>query len=147
MTTRCLPIPKARHSTYSSSWRGSSPRFPSLGNRGVHYFGAYSSKARAYRKKRSFTLTSLGTTHTLASQDEPKLSPKKRAALRKSWAQLIRRVYLVDPLKCDCGGTYRVIAFITEPKIIGKILRHLRNRKDTSRAPPTQQPEPAFASS
>ena len=34
------------------------------------------------------------------SQDEPELSPRKPSSLRKSWAQLIRRVYLTDPLKC-----------------------------------------------
>ena len=36
---------------------------------------------------------------TQAAQDEPPPSPQKRTALRKSWAQLIRRVYLTDPLE------------------------------------------------
>jgi hypothetical protein len=36
---------------------------------------------------------------------------------------------------CLGRGELRVIAFIAEPKIIGKILRHLRNRKSASRAP------------
>jgi hypothetical protein len=98
-------------------------QIPEPRTHGVRYFGAYSSRARVYRKKASLTLQSLGASHTSASQDEPKLSPKKRAALRKSWAQLIRRVYQVDPLKCDCGGTLRVISFITEHKVIQKILR------------------------
>jgi hypothetical protein len=111
-------------------------QIPEPRKHGVHYFGAYSSKARAYRKKRSFTLQALGTGHTSASQHEPKLSQKRRAALRKSWAQLIRRVYQTDPLKCDCGGTFRVISFITEHKVIRKILDHLENRKRDSRAPP-----------
>jgi hypothetical protein len=35
----------------------------------------------------------------------------------------LKRVELVDSLKCDCGGTYGVIAFITEYKVIRKILR------------------------
>jgi len=69
-----------------------------------------------------------------SSTGEPFLSPKKRAALRKSWAQLIKRVYQAEPLKCDCGGSYRVIAFITEHKVIRKILEHLEKR--ASRAPP-----------
>jgi hypothetical protein len=104
---------------------------------GVRYFGAYSSRARAYRKTRHLTLQSLGADDNSASQDEPELSPKKRAAVRKSWAQLIRRVYLTDPLKCECGGTLRVIAFITEQKVIRKILDHLEtNRSTGSRAPP-----------
>jgi hypothetical protein len=47
------------------------------------------------------------------------LSPKERAAPRKRLAQLIRRVYLTDALICrDCGGEFRVIAFITEARII-----------------------------
>jgi hypothetical protein len=46
-------------------------------------------------------------------------------ALRRRWAQLIRRIYEVDFLACPrCGATMRVIAFITEPKVIGKSLLH-----------------------
>ena len=48
----------------------------------------------------------------------------------------IKRVYLVDPLKCECGGTLRVIGFITEHKVIRKILDHLDKRNGYSRAPP-----------
>jgi hypothetical protein len=33
-----------------------------------------------------------------------------------------------------------------KPRKVSKILRHLRNRKETSRAPPTQHTEPVFAS-
>ncbi len=38
----------------------------------------------------------------------------------------------------DCGGTYRVVAFITEQKVFRKILAHLqkRKRKSDSRPPP-----------
>ena len=44
---------------------------------------------------------------------------------------------LTDPLKCECGGTLRVIALITEQKLIRKILDHLEaNRSTDSRAPP-----------
>ncbi len=105
----------------------------------MRYFGAYSSKARAYRKNQSLTLQSFSANHTRTTEDEHKLSPKKRAALRKSWAQLIRRVHQLQPLKCDCGGTLRVIAFITEHKVIRRILDHLEKRNSDStdsRAPP-----------
>ena len=84
----------------------------------------------------NFTLESLGGPKDSNIQDEPQLSLKKRAALRKSWAQLIKRVYQTDPLRCDCGGTYRVVAFITEQKVIRKILAHLEERKSDSRSPP-----------
>lgn len=103
---------------------------------GVRYFGAYSSRARAHRKERHLTLQSLGADDNSTSQDEPELSPKKRAAVRKSWAQLIRRVYLTDPLKCECGGTLRVIAFITEHKVVQKLLDHLKDSETRPRPPP-----------
>ena len=83
---------------------------------GVRYFGAYSSRARAYRKKRHVALQPLGGDDNATPKHEPELSPKKRAAMRKSWAQLIRRVYLTDPLKCECGGNLRVVAFILDKK-------------------------------
>ena len=97
---------------------------------------AYASRSRVFRKKRGLTLHSPGDNDNSKSTAEPELSPKKRAALRKSWAQLIKRVYQVDPLICDCGGTLRVISFITQHKGIRKILDHMDKRNGDSRAPP-----------
>jgi len=82
------------------------------------YFGAYASRTRVFQKKHGISLHSLGDNNSSKSKSEPELSPKKRAALRKSWARLIKRVYQVDPLKCECGGTLRVIGFIIEHKVI-----------------------------
>ncbi len=103
----------------------------------VHYFGAYASRSRVFRNKRGLTLHSPGDNDNSKSTAETELSPKKRAALRKSWAQLIKRVYQVDPLICDCGGTLRVISFITQHKVIRKILHHLDKRNPNARAPPS----------
>ena len=111
-------------------------QIPEPRKHGVHYFGAYASRTRVFREKRGLTLVSLGDSDNATSKAQPELSPKKRAALRKSWARLIKRVYQVDPLKCDCGATLRVIGFITEHKVIRKILDHLDKRNADSRAPP-----------
>ena len=94
--------------------------------------GAYSSRARAFRKRENRPLQSLPSQQDPKAKPDPKLAPKKRAALRKSWAQLIKRVHQTDPLRCDCGGTYRVIAFITEHKVIRTILAHSEKRKTDS---------------
>jgi hypothetical protein len=60
-----------------------------------------------------------------------------RAALRRRWAEMIRRVYEVDPLVCPrCKGEMRVVGFITQPAVIKRILDHLRKRKKVSRPPP-----------
>jgi hypothetical protein len=51
---------------------------------------------------------------------------------------LIRRIYEVDPLVCPrCGGTMRIIAFITEPRVIGAILRHLAKKGVDARSRPS----------
>ncbi len=51
---------------------------------------------------------------------------------------MIKRVYEVDPLVCArCGGEMRIIAFIVDPAVIDKILRHLVAKGDHRvRGPP-----------
>jgi hypothetical protein len=56
---------------------------------------------------------------------------------RRAWARLIRKVYLADPLACPkCGGRLRIIAFIEDPAVIEKILRHLQLWQPPERPPP-----------
>ena len=66
-------------------------------------------------------------------------------ALRRSWAQLIKRIYEVDPLLCpSCGSEMRVIAFITEHEVVDAILRHLAKTGARSpRGPPGTATVPA----
>ena len=53
-------------------------------------------------------------------------------------AQMIRRIYDVEPLTCRCGAKMRILAFILDPKVVTKILRHIANRASTrERAPPS----------
>ncbi len=53
--------------------------------------------------------------------EEVELSERKQA-----WAQLIARVYEVDPLVCPkCGWDMKVVAVIEDPAEIRRILRHL----------------------
>ena len=66
----------------------------------------------------------------------PLLHRKSAPPSEETGAYLIRRAYLVDPLQCDCEGTFRVIAFITDAKAIRNILSHLETRTTDSRAPP-----------
>jgi hypothetical protein len=63
-------------------------------------------------------------------------------ALRRSWAQLIKRVYEVDPLLCpSCGAEMRIIAFIIDHDVVDAILRHLAKAEaQSSRGPPGALP-------
>ena len=43
-----------------------------------------------------------------------------------SWAKWIRKIYETDPLTCsECGEPMRIIAFITDPREVVKILEHI----------------------
>ena len=104
----------------------------------IRYYGFYASVARAKRRRGEgdanvaceiqsgamVATEAAGLTGAAALADkEPDTA--ERSALRKKWAQLIRRIYEVDPLLCPCGGTFQIVAVITEQKVIARILAHL----------------------
>jgi hypothetical protein len=66
--------------------------------------------------------------------------PEALREAKRRWANLLRRIFEVDPLACPrCGETMRIVSFITEPKTIDRILEHLRRTKNSrrrQRAPP-----------
>ena len=46
-------------------------------------------------------------------------------AARGRWAELLRRIFEVDPLACPrCRGLMRIVAVITDPAVITRILAH-----------------------
>ena len=92
----------------------------------VHFYGAYANRLRqTYRDQ-------------IRPEDEAKPNPSRRAA-NKRWAELIYRVYEVDPLTCaQCGGEMKILAFITEPNAINKILHHRQTSAAEPRAPPAK---------
>ena len=73
--------------------------------------------------------------------------PRSHDTSRIAWAKLIARVGEEFPLECPaCGGDIRLIAFITEPGPIRKILTHLGEPLEpppiaAARGPPTDWDE------
>jgi len=69
--------------------------------------------------------------------------PPERAAVRRRWAELLRRIFAVDPLRCPrCGDPMRIVAFLTAPAVIDQILTHRRHsaqRVRHPRAPPRRR--------
>jgi len=58
-------------------------------------------------------------------------------ALRRRRAQLIRRIFELDPLVClRWVGRIRIIAFITAPRVVGQIPTHLAAKGADPRSPP-----------
>ena len=65
-----------------------------------------------------------------------------RVPARLPWADLLRRVFLVDILCCTrCGGRRRILEAVTEPAAAARILSHLGldpqcPSQESARAPP-----------
>jgi hypothetical protein len=56
---------------------------------------------------------------------------------RRGWAEMIRKVYEVDPLTCvKCGGTMKIIAFLTDYAVVDRIINHLKLSFVADRPPP-----------
>ena len=101
----------------------------------LFYYGYYANVVRG-RRKISQPSEQAVSSQVERQEDEPTLSPARKQALRRRWADLIRRVFELDPLLCPCGGKLRVVAFITEPASIRRILAHRNNNTSGQRAPP-----------
>jgi hypothetical protein len=106
---------------------------PNKGQVLQRYYGHYASRVRGMRRK-------AGNNDATATPVMAEPEPEAVREAKRRWANLLRRIFEVDPLVCPrCGEEMRIVAFITEPKTIDKILEHLR-RTQTSRrrqrAPP-----------
>jgi len=56
---------------------------------------------------------------------------------RRGWAEMIRKVYEVDPLVCpECQGRMRIIAFLTDDAVVDRIINHLKLSFIADRPPP-----------
>ena len=96
----------------------------------LRYYGYYSNVARARRAEEQ------PSAQLACEPGLPEPGAAERRRLRRSWAQLIRRIYEIDPLTCtECGGEMRIIAFLLDPTVVRKILGHLASRPDHSRFP------------
>ena len=100
------------------------------------YYGAYSNRAR-----RLYRASNEGPTLPAEGAAERTDDEGGAVAVRRAWARLLRRIYEVDPLVCPrCGTELRIVAVITDPDVVDRILGHRARRGLRSpfepRAPP-----------
>jgi hypothetical protein len=92
----------------------------------VRYYGLYANAHRGKVKK-----ASLGLSPLRILEEELRPSPSK------GWAEMIRKVYEVDPMVCpQCGATMKVIAFLTDYAVVDRIINHLKLTFVAERPPP-----------
>jgi len=93
----------------------------------VRYYSLYANAHRGKVRKASLAPLPLRIV-----EEELKPVPSK------GWAAMIRKVYEVDPMLCPrCGGRMKVVAFLTEPAIVDRIIDHLRLTFVAERPPPS----------
>lgn len=89
---------------------------PDKGQLTIRYFGLYANAHRGKRRKKG--------------QEGPKLLIVEEACPRiprSCWAETIRKVYEVDPLRCPkCQGQMPIIAFLTDYAAMDRIINHLK---------------------
>jgi hypothetical protein len=65
------------------------------------------------------------------------IEEESRKIPRRGWAEMVRKVYEVDPMLCpQCGGTMKVIVFITDFSVVDRIINHLKLTFVAERPPP-----------
>jgi len=100
---------------------------PDKGQVTVRYYGLYANAHRGKVKK-----TSLGPLALRMAED------KLRPVPAKGWAEMIRKVYEVDPMVCPkCGGKMKIIAFLTDYAVVDRIINHLKLSFVAERPPPS----------
>ena len=81
--------------------------------------------------------------HDTAPQPVAEPVPLALREARRRWAELLRQIFEVDPLRCPaCGAEMRIVAFITQRAVIDRMLDHLRRASESARGPPRAQRRP-----
>ncbi len=105
---------------------------PPAGTHLTRYYGWYSTRSRARRREQN-------TDVDAAKCGPTELPPPHLRERRRRWAELLRLVFEVDPLECECGGRLRFISFITRAQAtaLQKILDHIGEPSEpAARGPP-----------
>jgi len=99
---------------------------PDKGQVTVRYYGLYANAHRGKVKKATLEAFPL------------RLVEELRPIPSKGWAEMIRKVYEVDPMLCPrCGGKMKVVAFITDFAVVDKIIDYLKLSFIAERHPPS----------
>ena len=105
---------------------------PDRGQVMVRYYGLYANAHRGKLRKASRVPVALG----MIEEEVPPVPSK-------CWAEMIRKVYEVDPLVCPrCGGRMKVVSFLTEYAVVDRIIRHLELTFVAEKPPPAHVFEP-----
>ena len=102
------------------------------------FYGAYANRTR-------ISVSPLdGQSAASAASIHPRQEdPDSSREARSTWARLIRKIFEADPLLCSCGARMRIVSFITDPRAVDHILRHLQSGHSKAQDPFEPRAPPA----
>jgi hypothetical protein len=99
---------------------------PDKGQVTVRYYGLYANAHRGKVRKSE----EAGGKLVIIEEECPRIP-------RRGWAEMIRKVYEVNPLICPkCQGQMRIIAFLTDYFVVDRIINPLKLTFVASKPPP-----------
>ncbi len=113
-------------------------QIPDRGQHLTRYYGAYSNRTREalFQNNSSRISPPQLEQHTTTGPTTSKPS-------RANWARLIKKVFEVDPLLCaKCGSEMKIIAVLTDPKVVDRIIQHLQQNASRGPAAAARSPPP-----
>lgn len=101
----------------------------------VRSYGAFAARRRVWWRRRGVRLVAAPGVEPGASAPAGDWSALR--ARRRRWTELLRLVFAVDVEVCGrCGGAARSVGFVTEPRVVRRILEQLARRGIEPRAGP-----------
>lgn len=92
----------------------------------VRYYGLYANAHRGKVRKAG----GMEFPARLAEEEWPRVPAK-------GWAEMIRKVYEVDPMRCPkCGNRMKIVAFLTQYSVVDRIINRLRLTFVAEKPPP-----------
>jgi hypothetical protein len=110
---------------------------PDPGRHCQRFYGAYSNRGRI-RAGPGEAETVSAPAAKLFKSDNADCSREARS----TWARLIRKIFEADPLLCSCGGRMRIVSFITDPRVVDRILQHSKSGRCKTSDPFEPRPPP-----
>jgi len=99
---------------------------PDKGQVTVRYYGLYANAHRGKVRKAQPDKHPF----IIIEEESPRIP-------RRGWAEMIRKVFEVDPLLCPkCGSTMKIISFLTNYAVVDKIIKHLKLTFVADKPPP-----------
>ena len=99
---------------------------PDKGQVTIRYFGLYANAHRGKVRKGQPDKHPF----IIVEEESPRIP-------RRGWAEMVRKVYEVDPLICPkCLGQMRIISFLTDYAVVDRIINHLKLTFMAERPPP-----------